>query len=480
MCFGPLWGISIHVYKSIYFTCSLFKKFFKNLGRWLCVELPLNRPSPKDTLHQVSPSRRTVDPARATETRKCCIAVALLSLLYLLLLLIMFSWASAIFGSERNGAEPITTKTTDRGDVGHGGMDSYAFSGMQGWRMTMEDSHMACTNIPVEGGYLPTGHAIFGVFDGHGGELTSEFTATNFIPVFSKSLALKKYANLSPSEQMNVPGVNMIRVALTETFHILDMEIRRKQTERNATILASVGNDLDRLSASRMRLERSGSTIVVVMVTPSHIICANAGDSRAILKREGRVLPLSFDHKPNNIPELERITAAGGYVKSKRVDGDLAVSRGLGDFSYKSIQSLSVRNQKVIPHPEFVVYPRDHKRDEFLVLACDGIWDVATNQECAQFIDSLLEEGEMDLGLICEEAIDICLDKNSRDNMTIAMVTFDGAKRARGLSANNAVWKRRTARQAQKFERSAKMVAKKAAAGVGLKFGSEVPSQTVK
>lgn len=391
----------------------------------------------------------------------------------------MFSWASAIFGSERNGPEPVTTKYTERGQVGHGGMDSFAFSGMQGWRMTMEDSHMVCTKIPVNDQYLPSGHAIFGVFDGHGGDLTSNFAAANFISIFSKSAALKKYSTLKSSDQTSVPGVNLIRTALSETFHVLDVEIRRQQTKRNETILAMVDHDLTKLSNTRMRLERSGSTIVVVMVTPSHIICANAGDSRAVLKREGRVLPLSFDHKPNNIPEQERITAAGGYVKSKRVDGDLAVSRGLGDFSYKCTQGLPVRDQKVIPQPEFVVYPRDVLRDEFLILACDGIWDVATNEDCTKFVDSLLEEGEADLGLICEEAIDACLEKNSRDNMTIALITFDGAKRARGLSGNSVVWKRRTARQARQFERSAKMVASKAVAGVGLAFGSDNTAQTV-
>lgn len=393
------------------------------------------------------------------------------------------SWASAIFGSDgRNGNEPITTKGTERGYIQTGGMDSYAFSGMQGWRVTMEDSHMVCTNIQVDDRPLPKGHAIFGVFDGHGGDFTSEYAAAYFIPTFSRNTYLKKYANLKPHEQADVPGVSLLKSALAETFSVLDVEIRKKQNQRNDTVMAMAGNDVNKLQASRMRFERSGSTIVVVMVTPSHIICANAGDSRAILQRDGGVLPLSFDHKPNNIPELERITGAGGFVKSKRVDGDLAVSRGLGDFSYKSIDGLSVGAQKVVPHPEFVVYPRDIRNDEFIVMACDGIWDVATNTECAEFVQGLLDDGENDLGLICEEALDSCLEKNSRDNMTIAMITFDAAKISRGLSANSAVWKRRTARQAKNFERSAKMVATKAAAGVGLNFGGrqqQTPTQSV-
>jgi serine/threonine protein phosphatase PrpC len=225
-------------------------------------------------------------------------------------------------------------------------------------------------------------------------------------------------------------------------------------------------------SHNRVKFERSGSTCVVVMVTPSHIICANAGDSRAVLRRNGKTLPLSFDHKPNNIPEHERITTAGGFVKSKRVDGDLAVSRGLGDFSYKSNESKTVELQKVIPDPEFVIYPRNPEQDEFMILACDGVWDVATNDQCSDFAQELLEDGESDLGLICEEAIDTCLDKNSRDNMTISMVTFEAAQIARGMKARNAVWQRRTSRQAKQFEISAKNAASRAAANVGFSWDS--------
>lgn len=388
----------------------------------------------------------------------------------------MFSWASTIFGSdEPSGNEPTTAKLTERGTVNNGGMTSYAFSGMQGWRVTMEDSHMACTTIPVDGSGRPLskGHAIFGVFDGHGGDFTSDYAAANFLAIFSKHPSLTKYASMKVDDQADVPGVCLLRKALSETFSILDMEIRKKQNQRNDTIMTMTDHDPDRMVASRMRFERSGSTVVVVMVTPSHIICANAGDSRAVLQRDGRALPLSFDHKPSNIPELERINDAGGFVRSKRVDGDLAVSRGFGDFSYKSIDGLPVKAQKVIPQPEFVVYPRDSRRDQFVILACDGIWDVATNEECADFVQNLLDEGENDLGLICEEALDSCLEKNSRDNMTIAVVAFDGAKMAHGLNGKNAVWKRRTARQAKSFERSATIVATKAAAGVGLSFGQQ-------
>jgi serine/threonine protein phosphatase PrpC len=325
----------------------------------------------------------------------------------------------------------------------------------------MEDSHLACTEIPVGNRTLDRGHSIFGVFDGHGGDFTSDYAAKNFIKAFSTCAALNKYSQLTTIEQYSVPGISMLKTALTEAFCELDHEIRKKQSQRNYYRAAKT------TGMERVRQERSGSTIVVVMITPSHIICANAGDSRAVLHRDGRALPLSFDHKPSNLPELERITSAGGFVKSKRIDGDLAVSRGLGDFSYKSIDGLPIKDQKVIPQPEFVVYPRA-QQDEFVILACDGIWDVATNEECTELVNELLEEGEADLGLICEEALDTCLDKNSRDNMTFAIVTFDAAKTSRSMAPNGAVWKRRTVRQVRQLEKSAKIVAFKAVAGAGI------------
>ncbi len=366
--------------------------------------------------------------------------------------------------------EPITEKSTVRGDVKERGIESYAFSGMQGWRMTMEDAHMVCEDIPVEGaGCLRKGHALFGVMDGHGGDFTSEYASQNFVSIFSSSPRLKKYANMSIEDQSNVPGLECLRQALSDTFSKLDVEIRKQQNLKNEKKFLEVSKlPESNNSFHRVRYERSGSTCVVVLVTPSHLVCANAGDSRAILRRSGKALPLSFDHKPNNAPELERIHQAKGFVKHKRVDGDLAVSRGLGDFTYKSNETLRVDQQKVIPNPEFVTYPRK-KEDEFMVLACDGIWDVANNEECGSFVQSLIDQGETDLGLICEEAIDTCLDKNSRDNMTIAMVTFEGVKMPTGrLGINNIIWQRRTARQARQLQQSAKIAAARAASNVGL------------
>jgi serine/threonine protein phosphatase PrpC len=167
-----------------------------------------------------------------------------------------------------------------------------------------------------------------------------------------------------------------------------------------------------------------------------------------VLRRHGKVLPLSFDHKPSDIAERRRILLAGGAVKGKRVDGDLAVGRAFGDFSYKGDKELSIEKQRVTVMPDLIVYPRDTVGDEFIILACDGIWDVASNKQCTEFVQSLLSEGETDLGNICEEALDTCLDRNSRDNMTMMLIGLPALKANTSNSAvfNNVLWGHRSAR----------------------------------
>uniref|UniRef100_A0A2P2MHS4 PPM-type phosphatase domain-containing protein n=1 Tax=Rhizophora mucronata TaxID=61149 RepID=A0A2P2MHS4_RHIMU len=77
-----------------------------------------------------------------------------------------------------------------------------------------------------------------------------------------------------------------------------------------------------------------GTTAVVALLTPEHIVVANCGDSRAVLCRGGKAVPLSVDHKPDRPDEHARITAAGGrviFLNGARVEGILAMSRAIGN-----------------------------------------------------------------------------------------------------------------------------------------------------
>ncbi|KAL7152255.1 hypothetical protein ABFS83_04G085100 [Erythranthe nasuta] len=132
----------------------------------------------------------------------------------------------------------------------------------------------------------------------------------------------------------------------------------------------------DRVATCRCELqtperEAVGSTAVVAVVTPDKIVVANCGDSRAVLCRNGKAVPLSIDHKPDRPDELSRIEAAGGrviYWQGARVLGVLAMSRAIGDNYLKPYVSCE---------PEVTMTDRTEE-DECLILASDGLWDVVS------------------------------------------------------------------------------------------------------
>jgi serine/threonine protein phosphatase PrpC len=172
--------------------------------------------------------------------------------------------------------------------------------------------------------------------------------------------------------------------------------------------------------------DRSGCTSVTALVSDSHIIVSNSGDSRSVLGTNNSFRPMSFDHKPYNQKEQERIVAAGSSVSMRRVNGDLAVSRAFGDFCYKQAKNVTAAAQAVTVDPEYQEHERSDS-DEFLILACDGIWDVMSNEECSAYVRAKMKQGYHDLDKICEALIDTCLEKGSKDNMSTVIVSLPGA-----------------------------------------------------
>lgn len=181
-----------------------------------------------------------------------------------------------------------------------------------------------------------------------------------------------------------------------------------------------------RIDQSMRDLSRdmSGCTAVCTLISPTHLFIANCGDSRAVLFDGDKIEPkfATEDHKPMNPRERRRIIRAGGSA-TQRINGTLAVSRALGDFEFKKDQLRGPCEQLVSPEPEVTVIERDPK-DQFLVLACDGIWDVMDNMDLCEFIEYKLKV-EPSLKNVCSAVLDVCLHKNSRDNMSIIIVVFE-------------------------------------------------------
>jgi serine/threonine protein phosphatase PrpC len=314
----------------------------------------------------------------------------------------------------------------------------YAMSSMKGLRPRMEDAHIILTSIPVHEQESLNDHSLFCVFDGHGGNFTSKFLEQVLCDTLSKRSELIEYAKLPPTgkcSRSDVNGIHLLKKAIIKSFSEIDCTLLPQQRQKNRLLMDNMHHTMngtenaDDIVTFFSNYERSGSTAIVVVLTPTHIVCANVGDSRAILRRSSSAsVPLSFDHKPCNTPERLRIERAGGSIKGKRIDGDLAVSRAFGDFVHKNNTTLASTRQKVTCCPEISIHRRDIKKDQFLVLACDGIWDVLSNEECSNMVNEgilLSTKFSRDLGTICEEVIDESFhERRSRDNMTVMIIGF--------------------------------------------------------
>ncbi|CAD6188359.1 unnamed protein product [Caenorhabditis auriculariae] len=279
-------------------------------------------------------------------------------------------------------SEPVTTK-----DSASCANENYLVgsSCMQGWRINMEDAHTHLLSLPDD-----PKCAFFAVYDGHAGPKVSQYAGINL----HKRIVLQ-----------NEYGEGDMKRAIEKGFLALDDQMRIDE---------------------EMRDDVSGTTAVVVIVKENTIFCGNVGDSRAIASVVGEARPLSYDHKPAHPTEARRIIAAGGWVEFNRVNGNLALSRALGDFVFKRNENKSAEEQIVTAFPDVITdkLTPDH---EFIVLACDGIWDVMSNQEVVDFVRERLAD-KRDPQTICEELLTRCLAPDCQmgglgcDNMTVVIV----------------------------------------------------------
>jgi len=310
-------------------------------------------------------------------------------------------------------------KKEKESESGEGNGLRFALCSMQGWRVEMEDAHA----IRIDLGPVLKKCSYFAVFDGHAGDFVSNYISENLIDTILE---------LWLSSKGSAEGMNKVNSEKT---------VSDKDTDTLCQLADST--ELDRFKAnikegflkidSNMRNhpkflsgeERSGTTAVTAFITPETIIFANCGDSRGVLASNKNVRFGTYDHKPCNEEEKKRIENAGGSVMIRRVNGSLAVSRALGDYDYKNVSGLPPTEQLVSAEPDLSVMERSSD-DEFLILACDGVWDVMTNEEVVSYIHSRLLLSE-DLKKVCEELLETCLAKGSRDNMSVILITFPAA-----------------------------------------------------
>jgi len=161
------------------------------------------------------------------------------------------------------------------------------------------------------------------------------------------------------------------------------------------------------------------------------IYFANAGDSRSVICKNGIAFPMSIDHKPELDIEKNRIYKADGWVSDGRVKGNLNLSRSLGDLEYKQNKKLPAEDQMITANPDVVVESLTNDVN-FIILACDGIWDCMTNQEICDFVTERLKKDPKErLSKIIEDIMDQILAPDiytetgvGCDNMTCLIIQF--------------------------------------------------------
>jgi len=170
----------------------------------------------------------------------------------------------------------------------------------------------------------------------------------------------------------------------------------------------------------------SGSTACVCVIIEEKVYLANAGDSRAIVIKEGIIVKKTTDHKPELEEEKKRVLKAEGWISENRVKGNLNLTRSLGDLDYKNNKKLPPEDQIITANPEIITI--DRKQCDLIVIACDGIWDTKNSEKVSNYILTRIKE-KKNLTKIVEELMNDCLTNDpsatngvGSDNMSCIII----------------------------------------------------------
>jgi serine/threonine protein phosphatase PrpC len=316
---------------------------------------------------------------------------------------------------------PVSLKRKVKVQFGH--------SSLPGYRVNMED---AVILVPQFGPF--NNLSLFAVMDGHGGAGAARFVADELLRLLESKLGDRV-------------DQDAVQSALKDSI----LEVDRMMSQAPAFVThrveerAAMENEPARYSYHAQ--DKSGTTIAAAVVAPGFGVIANVGDSRAILfdAQSGQLALATRDHslsKSGAVSEQERaeadafrdsevarIEAAGGTVtedgRVKLNTSALQVTRALGDFEFKTSQEAPL----LISEPDLYLFQRTPRADQCLVLACDGVWDVMSNEECvASFLEAVdhvgaqgAEEGSSDK--LSQAAYTVALQcLESYDNISIVAV----------------------------------------------------------
>lgn len=345
------------------------------------------------------------------------------------------------------------------------GSKSAAYA-IKGRRPHMEDRFII--NEDING----TGISLFAIFDGHGGEFAANYARDHLIQnLFNKVVELnavkdgklpsapvereeikieekptsataadrkksfrKTASTADDSQKKDITDPQLL--AQINKSRAITREVRpSSEVLKNVNIPLSSYLDkgkinygklltdevlaVDRLlvEAAKKSLNVAGTTALLAIMEENHLIVANVGDSRGVMcDSRGNAIPVSFDHKPQQMREQKRIEAAGGYIAFNgvwRVAGVLATSRAMGDYPLKD-------KKFVIADPDILTFDLADHKPMFLILASDGLWDTFSNEEAVKFIKERLNESDFGAKSLTLQAY----YRGSVDNITVLILNF--------------------------------------------------------
>lgn len=258
---------------------------------------------------------------------------------------------------------------------------------LKGLRDQNEDTHNIITNANGKNANLKNVN-FFSIFDGHGGKEVSAYLRDNLYN------------------------------------HFLDKacEYPLRKTQVN-----TIYDNIQKALKATPYASYTGSTALVIIMfrynKSSYLNILNLGDCRCVIGRDNIALPLTKDHKPSWPEEQRRIENLGGKIVFDGYDWrikDLSVSRAFGDTD---------ANPFVTWRPELFRYKLE-RNDKFIIMACDGLWDVLSNQDAVNFVlmnsyDRTLKIRNKTNNNIAKKLAEYALKKGSTDNVSIIIIFLD-------------------------------------------------------
>lgn len=251
--------------------------------------------------------------------------------------------------------------------------------GIKNTRRRMEDRHVIIHDLGTFCGVEDEMHSsYYAVFDGHGGVDAANYAASH----------------LHRNIVQHPLYLTDLSTAMKDSFKTTDQDF------------------LDRCSRDGIK---SGCTAICCIVRNHVLYMAWVGDSQAIIVRQGMPILCMEIHKPERQDERQRIEEMGGsvtYQDGWRVNNAVGVSRAIGDPEYK----------KWISSDADVCSIPLNGTEDFLVVACDGLWDSMSPSDVTAVVYHHIVERTKDIDSVATQLVHHAKDQGSRDNISAILV----------------------------------------------------------